>query len=538
MGEGVAAAPRAGEGGSWFSPAAWFKSAMDFLFPSRVAERQASQARTDRIQRQESEFAESLELRPLTAEELSLMQEIFPSLEAPHFNQRSIGDCYLLAYLHALVKRPYGRHVVARMIRKEGDHWMVKFADCPEEIAVYESDFNDRVVYDARYGGNVVKQLARGDTGFNVLEVAFGRRRKMLGLDGPRKQGDTFLATEGGWLGEASAAVMGPFATSEMLYVEVARRQVLDSFAAFDGSRGTIVLNAATPWGEPRTAPPPWYRGHHMYNVVDVDTDRRTVTVSNPHGSESMVTTMSYDDFFKYFFTLEVEIASAERLKSEFRRRETSIQEGIYNFRLSAQIPHLYTLGRRALRIELYSGGFFLMGADSYGNIIIDTVHSWPGVSHYLIRPGESFSFGRANFADDDRVSSRHFSISNLGLGRFTITDLGSTNGVTVVNEEVGRPGSGRLAPNVEHVFDQAHLPQEICLGVDYRISCRRAGNRVFLEFPDGQTTCIEDGASIVVGRLTTGGSSTVSARHASIENRGGKLVVKDLGSTNGTYVR
>lgn len=129
-------------------------------------------------------------------------------------------------------------------------------------------------------------------------------------------------------------------------------------------------------------------------------------------------------------------------------------------------------------------------------------------------------------------VSGRHLSMSRQ-QEKFFITDLGSTNG-TLVNGQ-------KIAPNT---------PQRLNLGDVLRIG-DLTGNWVSLSLAQEGVEAVR---TLAMGKLDLAGQAsvligrdpaaylplshpTVSFRHAMISKQDSGLVIRDLGSTNGTFV-
>ena len=120
----------------------------------------------------------------------------------------------------------------------------------------------------------------------------------------------------------------------------------------------------------------------------------------------------------------------------------------------------------------------------------------------------------------DVSVSRKHVRISlNSVTGGYTIEDLGSTNGTYVAGRRV----------------QSAEAPRDAIIQLGQRaFELRRVGGRL------GQTS-IATGRAQVVGRTADADLvlpyPVVSSRHLEVRSNGGMLAVRDLGSSNGSFI-
>jgi pSer/pThr/pTyr-binding forkhead associated (FHA) protein len=152
-----------------------------------------------------------------------------------------------------------------------------------------------------------------------------------------------------------------------------------------------------------------------------------------------------------------------------------------------------------------------------------------------VLEVSERFKIGRT--ADNDLVISQTPVTQNHALiywnnGRFWLKDLGSTNGTRVggmrIQEVAIKHGDEISIATESLLFHSAELPKEkfylVFLGGE------RGGEEVELNLPQ-----------IVIGRSTACkiciSATAVSSRHAEIEAKEGKFIVRDLHSTNGTFL-
>ena len=139
-----------------------------------------------------------------------------------------------------------------------------------------------------------------------------------------------------------------------------------------------------------------------------------------------------------------------------------------------------------------------------------------------------SWTIGAAPAADI-RVESPYVSAAHCRLthddGRWTLEDLGSTNGTFVNGVRLARPAVVTPADRITLGATEP-LPWP-------RLASDGTGDR--------SVTLPEAGRTIVIGRAAgcdvVLDRPMVSSRHASITHTAGGWVANDLGSTNGTFV-
>jgi len=163
------------------------------------------------------------------------------------------------------------------------------------------------------------------------------------------------------------------------------------------------------------------------------------------------------------------------------------------------------------------------------------------GQTSYFAIQAERTILGRSDDADVNVpyrfVSSRHFDLHRTGTD-FTITDLNSTNGTLVNNKS--------LAPN---------QPQPIHNGDIIRIGDDAFGVSLGLTFNNplearapqdgfvisGHTMVVAHAKPIFIGRDTEAdihlNETNVSRKHAVLQKLESRYILRDLNSTNGTYV-
>ncbi|HFD40584.1 MAG TPA: FHA domain-containing protein [Anaerolineae bacterium] len=145
------------------------------------------------------------------------------------------------------------------------------------------------------------------------------------------------------------------------------------------------------------------------------------------------------------------------------------------------------------------------------------------------LRPGR-ITIGRSSDNDivlDSRQISRHHARLECAAGRCTIEDLGSANGVIVNGQRVSR---ATLQPG-----DRVRLGD---VTLTYRMADTAEAD-AWLEMGGTRYPIPAGGATI--GRSSSNdilvNDALASRRHARLERRGGRFILTDLGSANGTFV-
>jgi EmrB/QacA subfamily drug resistance transporter len=147
---------------------------------------------------------------------------------------------------------------------------------------------------------------------------------------------------------------------------------------------------------------------------------------------------------------------------------------------------------------------------------------------------------GVGTLGDDPQLSRRHASVARHDDGGLLVEDLGSTNGTLVNGEEISGPTPVKHGDKVEAgstIMRVIDVPQR---------PAPPAPDGLVVEVVEGPATGAQiriGSAPFVFGRAEPGDGSLgddpeLSRRHASASLFApGRLLLEDLGSTNGTYV-
>lgn len=170
---------------------------------------------------------------------------------------------------------------------------------------------------------------------------------------------------------------------------------------------------------------------------------------------------------------------------------------------------------------------------------------------------GQHLTLGRGTDNDvvlaDRMVSRHHATITAAGPGRFTLADLGSSNGTAVNDQRLAAPvelrSGDRIAIGATTLVFTAEMPRfttttnrvvPLTLAADGTTMVRLGQTALgWLELPDGKRRKLDSETRI--GRSTKNDivldDSLVSRNHAHIRRIDDRFVLSDLGSANGVAV-
>lgn len=185
---------------------------------------------------------------------------------------------------------------------------------------------------------------------------------------------------------------------------------------------------------------------------------------------------------------------------------------------------------------------------------------------------GMEFVLGKANITlgratineivllHDSKVSRHHARIDKGGAG-YTIVDLGSTNGTYVNGRRVAsstltpgdviklgdtvfrfESGLPQIEPDVIPLDSEADLEKTLCRTTLSMTLKDTEVPRFAIHTPDKTWEVSMIGEALTIGRHPQSDivldQPMVSRHHARIQKRGETFIIRDLGSTNGTFVR
>jgi pSer/pThr/pTyr-binding forkhead associated (FHA) protein/tRNA A-37 threonylcarbamoyl transferase component Bud32 len=163
---------------------------------------------------------------------------------------------------------------------------------------------------------------------------------------------------------------------------------------------------------------------------------------------------------------------------------------------------------------------------------------------------GRAAPAGEGRLGDDPEISRHHARALRGADGQVTIEDLGSRNGTFVNGERIDAPRTLLLGDVVKmgltvlEVTDASgRVPEPTRLGASTPTNLGAARNeQLVVTEGSGEGRRLTLGDELEIGRAVSGEGQLlddpdVSRRHARVIRDGGRLMIEDLGSVNGTFV-
>lgn len=337
----------------------------------------------------------------LTTQEKHLLMELYPKgIENSHIEQMNTGDCYFLAALHGAKLKDVFPYIIAKNISEGSDPelgkcWIVKFAD-GHEVKVAEYMLRGEEVWDNELGKSVFKETVKGQKGDKILEVAFAIRRQKI----QQKEGDPslvqarMLGVEGGDLREGFEALLPPDIgksfthnmPNDLAFVYADPKAIEEDLNAFAANPDDTIMIVATPSDietqyfltreryiqkEGKTEskkkkiyfmdPQMNFPTTHAYTVTAVDSENRKVTIANPHGTKEKETTITYEEFYRYFSGMKGVKLNRKKIEKRYGGKvrlmgDPSIKGNDNNGVLTDNVRYRYTEIKEPLEIGIVGG--------------------------------------------------------------------------------------------------------------------------------------------------------------------------------------
>ncbi|MFC1616123.1 FHA domain-containing protein [Patescibacteria group bacterium] len=510
----------------------------------------------------------------LSDQEKQLLKTLFPEgIENSHFSQSpNVGDCYLLATLHALKQNPIAPYIFVETISRGEDKWIVNFSN-EDEFFIYDEELegNGKIYRDPDTGKIISYAAVSGQLGDRLIELAYGKYRKRNHIGRASKKGSemTYQIVRGGIPSEVHEVILKRYMFDshdykccrqseiiELLFREV--KKIPDNFLLTVTTSHSDYLDDYYSKGKKNFVDPDFrFVCNHVWSIVDVDIENRTVTLANPHDTEKKVHEISYKELFEYFN--RVYFGKIERCKfDDAATVKHRIFPGEFNKRLTGMEDNSFN--EKGIVLNLANGNLIFCYQKD-GELIVDLSEVLKRDSNRIrkIKPGKSLEIGREEFTNfKDGISKLHCNIRYWKEGVIFVQDFNSVFGTVVENghyeelEDDDELNLGnvcmnnyghRLNPEIPYVYDiQGKLT--IALGDDHKLYCEVKGDKVILDF--FELTGVRGGCFISVGQEFVFGrdnnlsklSQQISREHVKIKNIGkGRVCIKDLNSTNGTKV-
>ncbi|MFC1616122.1 FHA domain-containing protein [Patescibacteria group bacterium] len=523
-------------------------------------------------QDKDGEENEVKELLTFSAEQKKLLKILFPKgIENSHFRQSTdVGDCYLLAPLHAIKFHPIAPYVFVNMFSRDADGWVVRFGN-GEAIRVFFSELggSGKSYFDHGKQENVFINAMEGQLGDRLIEIAYGKMRKPQTRYREDNNRDpmTYRALNGGNPEESFEELLGDFSEKNehlIAFYPGARKEIEKIFLELSlnphdylisvGTRKASFLERKYKKGSKfYTDPQHRFVCGHAWAVVAVNHERSEITLSNPHDTKDNVHTISYDDFFSYFHDFYSSKLKKSVLEGIDYFENDNLTE-VYDEELDAVAPYRYNTDAIVLCVGndkdipcFVKDGKLVLNfgeaLESEGDLIIE------------LEQNEERIIGRNEFPElANSISRNHFKIKFTG-DQIVVTDLNSSYGTKVFKvhdsdedeEEALKPPiylgayNKELTPGEENEYNFCS-PHYICIG-KRKMYCYFDGDTLCLHLREistyGGGFYIYEGQEIVFGRDTVEGLvETISGEHFKIKNLGrGQVIITDMNSTNGTMI-
>ena len=535
------------------------------------------------------------ELKNINPEQKKLLIDLFPKgIEISHFKQGNTGDCYLLAVLHVIKRHPVAPYIFSKMIKqKSKDSWEITFPGETEPIIVNESDLKGQLILDREKGEYKFKHTVTGQKGDKMLEVAFARlRKRKLSSQQQNKPAQTMAIVESGWMKEALNAFLKDIKQGKVLEIgdrfhrlnnkKEYQEKIEAKLKKFSQNPHTFLLTVATP----SNIPTPYMRKtgsdsegriryymdpakkfvqNHAYSITAVDTNKRLITISNPHDTKIKEYTISYEQFFDYFSVLQG--VKLDTLKIEGAKfLNIPVIKGELDVKLTNSIKNEYEIDNQALIIHLGESDRIPVFITDNGDLFLDTSQTGTKVDGFRLKPGQEEIIGRNTLPGlDSKTSGSHIKIQYTKNGKIIITDLNSTNGTVVqktplseneirlknkiekedviakqpkVQEEIYI--NRQLESNIENIFNLKNDEIDFLVGEKSLLKTSiNEKNELVIEIGDIKFK-LKSGESKKIGRNTIPElDPSISRDHLKITyHGGGNISITDLATKNGTYIK
>lgn len=250
---------------------------------------------------------------------------LYPEGIEADLEQSNNGDCYFLAALYSIKQSPLAPYIMSKLIRYvDKEAWYVDFLKAKGQV-VKKDELNGQKIK-KRNGKTVHRYSVGGQAGDKILERAFGRQRK-LGRRKHEVDMGTMLAIEGGHGDEVYEDVLGDtikcttygkyhygseWQNGDVEDLKREFRNIVECPTQYLVSASTAPVRKGAEYVEFMNEDgvkerhyyldkDRFFLSKHAYAITNIDAERETLTVINPHNTKSKVKEISFDDFFKYF---------------------------------------------------------------------------------------------------------------------------------------------------------------------------------------------------------------------------------------------
>lgn len=282
---------------------------------------------------------------------LDIMEHMYPGRgkDLEMEQSENVGDCYFVAALYGLKHNEIFEHLMRKMVKLDGENWIVQFPDGSAPITVSPEDLNGQKIHNEKTGRLIHRKPVKGGTGDRILERAYGRYvkenlQKVIQAKASEAVRTFAVLLKGGNPMDVFEAFLGRCVSQEMIYG--AEQQTINR-SQLDVLRVEQWLNAAA-WnpdhiiitaGTPSDMITPYkqagvrefldrgevyfmdkdhfFHQEHAYTITAVDAKKRLVTVVNPHDTGRLKKVTSYDEFMKIFLAVCITKLDPKAIKEE-----------------------------------------------------------------------------------------------------------------------------------------------------------------------------------------------------------------------------
>lgn len=509
----------------------------------------------------------------------TLLAGLWPNgIADTRMQQGYIGDCYLVAYLHALKQHPIAPYLFAWMVQpgQGSQRWNLRFLN-PEVKTVPVSRWD--LTWASGFGAAIRAMInpvalrgVSGQLGDRLLEKGISRYRRMA-KDAVRRRPGYIAANRREDVPEGTEALagLGGFARyiHDIIFTDAYAKyhSVGTHFMAFADSGASeqdavmqwlerygtdavpYIMHASTTHRKKRL--PHGLIANHAYAVTHYDLQKNEVTVVNPHDTKRGSVVLSADAFCACFDILEITELKFDALlrtlgPMHFLQHRSLVDEG------GALIPHAQHRFRpvagRTLQIAMdghtITASVYDAGCAEWS--ITGLMEGARRAREMLLGPYEWMEIGREQMPDHPAdVALRHLHVQVEGDGTMTLRDLGSATGTTVTVTDLAAPAphvaipwNKRLTPQQEYRLPLAVLNETAFLEIgDTQLEImRNAFGQIVLHHPAGGIhIMLNEGQERILGKTDLDDNRYASHRHVRLRWQNGVLLITDLGSTNGT---
>ncbi len=296
-----------------------------------------------------------------TPENYDPMEDLYPGRERDldMVQSSDIGDCYMVAAIYALKHNDVFEGALRKTIKRKDNKdgiagWEVKFLGDEEKnsVVITPKELDGQKVWNKKKNRSEYRFPIQGGKGDIILERAFGRRRKEInrkkGMIADEKGDETLVVVVGGHGDDFLLFMLGNKLCREINIGREEYNSTLDSKTRDGRSAEELLQEAALnpdhfiiTANTPRHLVTPFKKAgkhrefgegeryfmdaenffyqRHAYAVTNIDSEKKEVTVVNPHDTGNLKKTISWKRFMQIFSDISAVKLDAKRVKTELQ---------------------------------------------------------------------------------------------------------------------------------------------------------------------------------------------------------------------------